>query len=48
LGVALKEHEYAVVRLAYVPGLGADSALQIIAEVGPQAARFPTAANLCS
>lgn len=48
LGVALKEHEDAVVRLADVPGLGADSAQQIIAEVGPQAAPFPTAANLCS
>jgi transposase len=47
-GVALKEHEDAVVRLADVPGLGADSAQQIIAEVGPQAARFPTAADLCS
>ncbi|HEY1340266.1 MAG TPA: IS110 family transposase [Bryobacteraceae bacterium] len=48
LGTALKQYEDAVVRLAEVPGLGADSAQQIIAEVGPQAAVFPTAADLCS
>lgn len=48
LGAALKEHQEAVVRLAEVPGLGADSAQQIIAEVGAQAAVFPTAGDLCS
>jgi transposase len=48
LAVALKEHEDAVVRVADVPGVGTDSAQQIIAEVGPQAARFPTAADMCS
>jgi transposase len=31
-----------------VPGLGADSAQQIIAEVGPQAATFPSAEQLAS
>src|SRR5262249_34699678 len=34
IAAALKEHEQAVVRLAAVPGLGRDSAEQIIAEVG--------------
>jgi transposase len=37
-----------VERLAEVPGLGVDSAQQIIAEVGPSAATFPAAANLVS
>jgi transposase len=37
-----------VQRLAEVPGLGADSAQQIIAEVGPAAAAFPTARHLAS
>jgi Transposase IS116/IS110/IS902 family len=36
------------VRLAELPGLGIDSAQQIIAEVGPQAAAFPSAAQLAS
>jgi len=35
-------------RLAEVPGLGVDSAQQIIAEVGPTAASFPSAKQLCS
>src|SRR5215469_1249754 len=34
---AMKSHQDAVIRLAEVPGLGADSAQQIIAEVGAQA-----------
>lgn len=45
---ALREHEQAVCRLAEVPGLGAESAHQIIAEVGPQAASFPSAAQMAS
>lgn len=45
---AMKEHEDAVVRLAEVPGFGADSAQQIIAEVGPEAATFDSAAQLTS
>ena len=45
---ALREHQEAVARLAEVPGLGADSAHQIIAEVGPQAAAFPSAGQLAS
>ena len=35
-------HQDAVQRLAAVPGLGVDSAQQIIAEVGPTAATFPS------
>lgn len=36
----LKQHQDAVQRLAEVPGLGPDSAQQIIAEVGATAATF--------
>jgi transposase len=38
----------AVERLAEVPGLGVDSATQIIAEVGPTAATFPSGKHLSS
>ena len=31
-----------------MPGLGVDSATQIIAEIGPTAATFPTAKDLAS
>jgi transposase len=48
LGQALRQHNDAVVRLAEVPGLGADSAQQIIAEVGPEAASFPSPQELSS
>ncbi len=44
----LRPHEDAVKRLAVVPGLGPDSAQQIIAEVGPTAATFPSAKQLSS
>lgn len=44
----LGQHEEAVKRLAEVPGLGVDSAQQIIAEVGATAATFETAKNLAS
>jgi transposase len=44
----LREHEDAVRRLAEVPGFGADSAQQVIAEVGPQAAAFPSPGQLSS
>jgi len=37
----LSQYQDAVERLAEVPGLGVDSAQQIIAEVGPTAATFP-------
>jgi transposase len=44
----LAAHRDAVQRLAEVPGLGADSAQQIIAEVGPAAATFPSSKHLAS
>jgi transposase len=44
----LREHQDAVQRLAAVPGLGVDSAQQIIAEVGPTASTFATAKRLAS
>lgn len=45
---AMKAHEEAIVRLAELPGLGLDSAQQIIAEIGPNAEAFPSAAQLAS
>jgi len=44
----LRQHLDAVQRRAEVPGLGVDSAQQIIAEVGAQAATFASAKNLSS
>jgi len=44
----LAHHHAAVQRLAEVPGLGVDSAQQIIAEVGAGAATFPSAKQLAS
>ena len=44
----LQQHQDAVQRLAEVPGLGVDSAQQIIAEVGAKAATFASAKNLSS
>lgn len=48
IAAAMKAHQDAVIRLAEVPGLGVDSAQQIIAEVGAQAGTFPSAAELTS
>src|SRR5215204_4968411 len=48
LAALLRVHQDAVERLAAVPGLGVDSAQQIIAEVGPTATTFPTAKRLAS
>jgi transposase len=45
---ALKKHQDAVVRLAKVPGLGVDSAQQMIAEVGMDAEAFSSAGELAS
>jgi transposase len=44
----LSRHQDAVQRLAEVPGLGVDSAQQIIVEVGATAATFPSEKNLSS
>src|SRR5438445_362814 len=46
MATLLSRHQDAVERLAEVPGLGADSAQQIIAEVGATAATFPSAKHL--
>jgi transposase len=48
LAQLLRAHQDAVQRLAAVPGLGVDSAQQIIAEVGPTAATFASAKRLAS
>jgi transposase len=48
LATLLHPHQDAVQRLAEVPGLGVESAQQIIAEVGPTAATFPSAKQLSS
>ena len=45
---AMKAHEETIARLAELPGLGVDSAQQIIAEIGPNAAAFPSAPQLAS
>ncbi len=44
----LGQHQGAVERVAEVPGLGVDSAQQIIAEVGPTATTFPSPQQLSS
>jgi transposase len=44
----LTAHHDALQRLAEVPGLGVDSAQQIIAEVGASAGAFPSAKQLAS
>jgi transposase len=44
----LRQHQDAIQRLAEVPGLGVDSATQIIAEVGATAATFPSEKYLSS
>jgi transposase len=44
----LSQHQDSVQRLAEVPGLGVDSAQQIIAEVGATAAAFPSEKHLSS
>jgi transposase len=44
----LRPYQNQVQRLAEVPGLGVDSAQQIIAEVGVTAATFPSEGNLSS
>ncbi len=48
IAMLLREHQDAVQRLAEVPGLGVDSAHQIIAEVGATAAAFPSDKHLIS
>ena len=45
---ALQGQQEAVQRLAQVPGFGADSAQQMIAEIGAEAATFPSAGEMAS
>ena len=45
---SLKQHQDAVVQLAKVPGFGAESAQQVIAEVGVGAEAFPSAGEFAS
>lgn len=44
----MQEHQAAVMRLIEVPGIGAEAAQELIAEIGPAAAAFPSAAQLAS
>jgi transposase len=44
----LQQHQDVVLRVAEVPGFGPDSAMQMIAEIGPTAATFPTEKALSS
>jgi transposase len=48
IATLLAEHHDAVKRLAEVPGLGPESAQQIIAEIGPEAKVFGSAKELAS
>jgi transposase len=48
MAALLSQHQEAVQRLAEIPGLGVDSAQQIIAEVGATAATFPSGKHLSS
>jgi transposase len=45
---ALEAHQKAVARAAEVPGMGAHTAQQVIAEAGPKAATFASAAQMAS
>lgn len=44
----MRQHADVVTRLAEVPGIGVVAAHQILSEVGPSAAAFPSARQLCS
>jgi transposase len=48
IATALKRHQEAVIRLAEIPGLGVDSAQQLIAEIVCHAAAFPSAGQFTS
>ncbi len=47
-GQVMRAHHDALLRLAEVPGLGLESAQQVVAEVGPAAAAFPSPDRLAS
>jgi transposase len=44
----MRTYQDAVTRLIEVPGIGAEAAQEIIAEIGPEAAAFPSAGQLAS
>ena len=44
----MQQYQDAVTRLIEVPGIGAEAAQEILAEIGPQAAAFPSAPQLAS
>ena len=44
----MQPHQDAVIRLIAVPGIGVEAAQEILSEIGPTAAAFPTAAQLAS
>jgi transposase len=48
VATALRQHQDAVIRLTEIPGFGADSAQQLIAEMGVDAEAFPSAAHFAS
>jgi transposase len=48
LSTDLKKHQTEVERLAQIPGMGVQSALQVIAEVGPTVKSFDSAAQFAS
>jgi len=48
ISAAMQPHQATIERLADLPGVGVDSAQQIIAEMGPQAATFPSAGQAAS
>lgn len=45
---ALRSYQATIERLADLPGVGVDSAHQIIVELGPEAATFPSAGQVAS
>jgi transposase len=44
----MQRHQDAVTRLIEIPGIGAEAAQEILAEIGPEAAAFPSAQQLAS
>lgn len=48
IAVAMQSCQEAILRLCQVPGIGVVAAQQIVAEIGPQAKTFPSAAQLSS
>jgi transposase len=45
---SMQTHQQAILRLCELPGLGVDAAHQIVAELGPEAATFPSAPQVAS